>query len=123
MHSNGVEWIVDATGCPANRLRDRRRLTRLFQRLVLDLELHPIGHPHWHRFPEPGGLTGLWMLQESHLACHTFPEFGALCLNLFCCRPRPAWDWSGGLGELVGALHVSVRSLERRYVPLAVETV
>lgn len=116
--AGGVEWLVDAGGCGAEALRDVARIESLFRRVVSDLGLHPIGEPVWHRFPGPGGVTGVWLLQESHLACHTFPEHGSLCLNLFCCRPRPAFDWNGALAEALGAAHVSVRAVERDYAPV-----
>jgi S-adenosylmethionine decarboxylase len=117
VHTRGVEYVVDATGCPANALRSPARLRRLFDALVRELGLHPIGRARWHRFPGPGGITGVWMLRESHLAIHTFPEHGSLCLNLFCCRPRPAWAWETRLAELLGAQSVAVRRLEREYGP------
>jgi S-adenosylmethionine/arginine decarboxylase-like enzyme len=45
----------------------------------------------WHRFDDtpagPGGLTALYLLSESHLALHTWPERGALLLSVCCCRP------------------------------------
>ncbi len=116
--AHGIEWIVDASGCIASRLRDSRRLQRLFRTIVRDLRLHPIGEPNWHRFPDPGGVTGIWMLQESHLACHTFPEYASICINLFCCRPRPVWPWEERLAEHLGARVVSLRSLDRRYTLL-----
>ncbi len=106
---------MEASGCPASRLKDRRRLAALFRAVVKDLDLHPVGAVHWHRFPGPGGLTGLWMLRESHLACHTFPEFGSACFNLFCCRPRPAWAWRAACASLLGAKSVRVRRLRRPY--------
>ncbi|MBI2901031.1 MAG: S-adenosylmethionine decarboxylase [Planctomycetes bacterium] len=118
---HGIEWIVDATGCPPAHLRDRDRLERLFERIVEELDLHPVGRPAWHRFPDAGGLTGFWMLQESHLAVHTFPEFGSLCVNLFCCRPRRAWEWEARLAQWLGARRVSVRSFERDHGPDARE--
>ncbi len=111
----GMEWVVEASGCPASALKDRRRLTALFQAVVKDLGLHPIGSVRWHRFPGPGGLTGFWMLKESHLACHTFPEFGSACFNLFCCRPRPAWDWAKACRSRLKSRRVRVRRLERPY--------
>ena len=55
------------------------------------------------------------VLTESHLACHSFPEYGTLCLNLFCCRPRPEWDFAGHLQSIVGAQAVNVRRLDRPY--------
>ena len=62
----------------------------------------------------PGGVTGLALLSESHLACHTYPEFGVATFNLYCCRARPRWNWEAVLAEMLGATSVTVRVLERR---------
>jgi S-adenosylmethionine decarboxylase len=112
---HGREWLVEAHGCDPAALADVDTLRRLFDRVVRELALHPVAPAQWHRFPGPGGVTGLCMLAESHLACHTFPEHGSICLNLFCCRPRPEWDWEGELRALLGAAEVTVRAVERPY--------
>jgi S-adenosylmethionine decarboxylase len=111
----GIEWLVEATGCDADRLRDPRALESLFDEMIADLSLRPVAATQWHVFPGEGGVTGLCMLAESHLAVHTFPEHQSLCLNLFCCRERPDWDFAGRLPVLLGALHVEVRRLVRDY--------
>jgi S-adenosylmethionine decarboxylase len=104
---------VDAHGCSAALLRSRDSLERVFAAVVEELGLHPVAAPVWHEFPGPGGVTGLLLLSESHLACHTFPESGFAAFNLYCCRPRPEWAWGERLRELVGAQRVVVRLLER----------
>jgi len=113
----GIEWVVDAYGCSAPRLRDVPTLRALFARLISDLDLHPCGDAQWTQFAGAGGVTGVQVLSESHLACHSFPEHGTLCLNLFCCRPRPDWDFERFLRTHVGAATVTVRRLERLLVP------
>jgi S-adenosylmethionine decarboxylase len=112
---HGVEFIVDARGCDPAKLADRSALVLLLEAAVAELGLHPIGRPAFHEFPVTRGHTGFWMLMESHLAVHTWPEHGSLCLNLFCCRPRPAWDWKRRLAELVGAAEVDVHVVRRDY--------
>jgi S-adenosylmethionine decarboxylase len=111
----GLEWVVEAHGCDPSALTDLTRLDQLFDALVELLSLHPLGKTTWHQFPDTGGVTGLSLLAESHLACHTFPEFGSLCLNVFCCRPRPDADLDLLLKERFGAAHVHVRRIERPY--------
>lgn len=111
----GVEWIVDAAGCDSAALRDARTLEALFTAILAAARLTPVAPATWHRFPQPGGLTGLQVLAESHLACHTFPEHGSLCLNVFCCAARPDWDLDGLVRHVVGAAAVRVQRIERHY--------
>ena len=115
---HGIEWIVEAHGCTPDRLRDLASLKDLFARIIADLQLHPIGETQWHQFPGSGGITGLCLLSESHLACHTFPEHGTVCLNLFCCRPRDEWNFRDNLRRLLDAQSVAVQSIARQYVRL-----
>ena len=110
----GTEWLVEAVGCNADTLRDVASLQKVFARIIEDLELKVIGEPMWHEFPAPGaGVTGLSMLTESHLACHTYPEFGTATFNLYCCRTRPTWNWEENLQKILGAQSVSVTKIER----------
>jgi S-adenosylmethionine decarboxylase len=109
----GAEWLVEAAGCRAGALASVARMWALFDRIVAELDLHPVREPLFHPFPPPGGITGFVILSESHLACHSYPEHGILTVNLYCCRPRAEWPWRERLAEMVGATHVEVRQLER----------
>lgn len=109
----GTEWLVDAAGCRPETLRDPAVLLRLCERILRDLDLKVIGQGVWHQFPPPGGLTGLYLLTESHLACHTYPEHGSATFNLHCCRARPPWSWELMLREILGAGTVQVREIMR----------
>lgn len=113
--TGGCEWVVEAHGCAPHALGDIEQLQALFAEIVEDMRLHPVCAPSWHKFEGAGGVTGLLLLSESHLACHTFPEYGSICLNLFCCRPRPEWDFEKGLAEKLGAASVRVRRIDRPY--------
>jgi S-adenosylmethionine decarboxylase len=117
--TSGTEWLVEASGCEPARLKSRDALTALFDTIVKDLALKVVGTPSWHVFPHPGGITGVYLLAESHLTIHTFPEHGTACVNLFCCRPRPSWDFERGLAKHLGASDVVVRVVERNYLPSA----
>ncbi|MBZ2183762.1 MAG: S-adenosylmethionine decarboxylase [Bryobacter sp.] len=118
----GYEWLVEAYGCDPVLLGHRESLEALFSALVDGMDLHPVQPVCWHQFaspapPLPGGITGLLLLSESHLTCHTFPEHASICLNLFCCKPRPEYDFKTTLEQRLGAGSVRVRKLERPYCP------
>jgi S-adenosylmethionine decarboxylase len=110
----GKEWMVDAAGCREDDLRDVDRLRAVFERVIAELSLQVVGEPLWRKFPSPGGVTGMALLTESHLTCHTYPEFAVATFNLYCCRARPPWPWAERLREMLGAENVSVRVIERR---------
>ena len=133
---DGIEWVVEAFDADPGRLASVPALAGLVDAIVAALGLTPVGDARWHQFPAPagppaarggvvlglppaGGVTGLVLLAESHLAVHTFPEHGSLCLNLFCCRPRAEWDFAAGLAAAVGAGRVRVRRVARPYAAAA----
>jgi S-adenosylmethionine decarboxylase len=96
-------------------LASLERLQALFDQLIAELVLHPVAKPVWHQFPDTGGITGFALLSESHLACHTFPEYGSLCLNVFCCRQRDDWRFREYLMSEFAATSVGVRRIHRSY--------
>src|SRR5580765_4461018 len=109
----GTEWRGDAGGCSADIRRDVDTVRGLCEEVIADLGLRVVGDPVWHEFPQPGGVTGLYLLTESHLACHTFPETGIATFNLYCCKARPEWRWEERLTELLVATRVRVRFARR----------
>jgi S-adenosylmethionine decarboxylase len=109
----GTEWVVDAHGCDPARLRSPDALQAVFALVVRELGLSAAGDAVWRVFPGEGGITGLQLLTESHLACHTFPERGFAAFNLYCCRPRAEWPWAERLRDALGAADVQVTTLVR----------
>jgi S-adenosylmethionine decarboxylase len=112
---SGLEWIVEAHGCDAAALINQDRLEELFQLIIRELDLHPLAKTTWHQFPDTFGMTGVSLLRESHITCHTFPEYESLCLNVFCCRPRRAADFEALLKIGFAPIRVAVRQVERPY--------
>ncbi len=115
----GTEWLVDARGCRAEALRDLAVVRALLETILTRLELCVIGEGAWHKFGGEGGVTGLYLLTESHLSVHTYPEHGAATFNLYCCRPRPEFPWAQEIARVLGDadaradVHVDVRVVER----------
>ena len=104
---------MDAKGCDPERLRRPELLRGLCETVVKELSLHVVGEPLWHAFGDPGGVTGIYLLSESHLACHTYPESGWASFNLYCCRPVGAWPWEERLRGVLRADRVSVIEVDR----------
>jgi S-adenosylmethionine decarboxylase len=115
--TTGQEWLVDVSGCLPEHLKSPGALAALFEELIVRLELKVVGQPQWHVFPEPGGITGLTLLAESHLGIHTFPEHGFAALNVYCCRPRARPDFEALLARHLGAASCRVRELPRGVAP------
>lgn len=109
----GTEWLIEAESCDAEKLRDIAVLRDVFARIVADLELKTIGKDIWHQFGGENGVTGLVALTESHLACHTYPEYNFATFNLYCCRTRPEWNWEENLRETLGAKNINIQKIER----------
>ncbi|MHA3903204.1 polyamine aminopropyltransferase [Castellaniella sp. WN] len=87
----GLHLTADLYRCQsdATLLTDETALADLCRRATLDAGLTIVGEK-WHRFPDyqgqPGGVTGMLLLAESHLAVHTWPERGGVTLDVYVCN-------------------------------------
>ena len=117
----GTEWLIEAAGCDRHNLRDENVLRELFSAVISDLGLKTVGTV-WHKFDGEGGVTGIIALTESHLACHTYPEYGTATFNLYCCRTRPEWNWNEQLRQRLKAENVSITKIERGKPEASVNT-
>ena len=82
----GLHLTADLRSCrdqPA--LTEPAALRRLCLEAVAASGLTPVGEL-FYRFPAPGGVTGVVLLAESHLAVHTWPELGAVTLDAYVCN-------------------------------------
>ena len=104
----------------ANGCATKPRSIRYCRNVIADLGLRTVGSV-WHKFDGEGGVTGLIALTESHLACHTYPEYGTATFNLYCCRTRPEWDWDTNLKAALGRSNVTVTKIERGEVPTGIK--
>jgi len=120
--TTGAEWIVDARGCIEEGLRRLSSVQDFCGLVIRELSLQVVGEAQWHQFAAPGGVTGLYLLTESHLAVHTFPELGLITLNLYCCRPRQEFDWTAALESHFGSTDVRVIRIARGGLPVGFES-
>lgn len=84
---NGLHLTADLRGCNTRQpaFTDSAALRQLCLRAVLERRLRAVGEL-FHRFDSGGGVTGVVLLAESHLAVHTWPELAAVTIDVYVCN-------------------------------------
>lgn len=90
---HGLHLTADLQGCPVAQpaMVSPAALEALCRAAVAEVGLHAVGGL-FHGFParegsgEPSGVTGVVLLAESHVAIHTWPELGAVTLDVYVCN-------------------------------------
>ncbi len=82
----GAHFTADLHECAARSLLvEPAALRTLCLRAVAEAGLTPVGEL-FHHFAPGGGITGVVLLAESHLAVHTWPELAAVTLDAYVCN-------------------------------------
>ena len=83
----GLHLTADLRSCAGASagMTEPAALRALCLHAVAQAGLQAVGEL-FHRFPPPGGVTGVVLLAESHLAVHTWPELGAVTLDVYVCN-------------------------------------
>jgi S-adenosylmethionine decarboxylase len=83
----GLHLTADLRGCNSALavMVDVAALRQLCLQAVVQAGLTAVAEL-FHRFPAPGGITGVVLLAESHLAVHTWPEMAAVTVDVYVCN-------------------------------------
>ena len=82
-HALSKHLLVDLYGCPADLLNDVTALEKVMIEAAQRAGATVI-NSMFHHF-SPFGVSGVVVIQESHLTIHTWPEQGFAAVDLFTC--------------------------------------
>jgi S-adenosylmethionine decarboxylase proenzyme len=110
---DGIHLLGEWYGCPAATPEFTRAdaLRKLCVDAARAAGLTVVGES-FYQF-QPQGVTGTVLLAESHLAIHTWPEFGFVTVDVYVCNL--ATDNSGKAEHLFRALEAALRPTRTRF--------
>jgi S-adenosylmethionine decarboxylase len=107
----GKHLLVEYRDCDRETLNNPSRIEQLMRRAALEASATVVASV-FHPF-SPQGVTGVVVVEESHLSIHTWPEHGYAAVDFYTCgdcRPRRAHEY---LHRALGARRSEVMTVER----------
>jgi len=86
MDTIGYHYVVEASGCDPEVLKDPNRIREIFMNAakVGNMEIKA---SYFFRF-SPTGVSGVVIVAESHISVHTWPEEGYAALDVYTCGEK-----------------------------------
>jgi S-adenosylmethionine decarboxylase proenzyme len=80
----GRHLLAEFGGCDPSALADLEGVSRAMREAAVAAGATVVTHS-FHRFGGGGGISGVVVIAESHLAIHTWPEHAFAAVDLFTC--------------------------------------
>jgi len=87
----GMHLMLDAYGAPAKYLDDMKRVYKFLFHLPEMIGMHRLSTPLVINAEEsatgrdPGGISGVVLIAESHISIHTFAKRGFFTFDMYSC--------------------------------------
>lgn len=83
MTTKGIHIIVELSNCDADIINSLTEVKKIltYAALCANAEIKELA---FHRF-SPQGVSGVVVIAESHIAVHTWPEYGYAALDIYTC--------------------------------------
>ncbi|MBD3307947.1 S-adenosylmethionine decarboxylase proenzyme [candidate division KSB3 bacterium] len=112
MEALGTALTVELYNCNPYLLNDVQRVEHLLTEAALAAKA-TIVETVFHRF-SPQGVSGVVVIAESHLAIHTWPEYGYAAIDIFTCGDTiDPWVACHHLKTTFQADHYEAREIQR----------
>ena len=107
----GKQIVLDLYGCSAELLHDPLTVEAILLEAA-DAMGATVVTSNFHHF-SPLGVSGVVVIQESHLAIHTWPEHGYCAVDIFTCGEIDLAAGVALVSERFGAGRRELRELVR----------
>lgn len=108
----GHHLIVDSIVGDTGILRDVHSLEASFRRVFASHRVKVLDFVS-HTFPGHGGVTGVFLLAESHASFHTWPEHRLMCSDFFTCGNVDPLSVSRMIGHEIRGENIRVQVVPR----------
>ncbi|MEM3437691.1 MAG: adenosylmethionine decarboxylase [Nitrososphaerales archaeon] len=81
----GIHIIAELLGVDSEKISRVEGIRNIFDRVISESNLKVVSS-NFYQF-EPYGVSAVYLLRESHLSVHTWPEYGYIALDIFTCGP------------------------------------
>ncbi|HNX37530.1 MAG TPA: adenosylmethionine decarboxylase [Candidatus Cloacimonadota bacterium] len=112
MQALGRQILVEFYDCDTEILKDEQAIrTAMIEACLIGKAT--VVTDTFHSF-SPFGVSGVVVIAESHVAIHTWPEYGFAAVDIFTCGETIApWDLFHHLNKALGCKHHSNMELKR----------
>jgi S-adenosylmethionine decarboxylase proenzyme len=103
--------LVEYTGCAASALDDLKRIEQLMNQAVRAAGATVVASV-FQPF-EPHGVSGVVVIEESHISIHTWPEHGYAAVDFYTCGQADPEVANEVLAAGLGAAHTEAMYVDR----------
>ena len=90
----GKHLLVEGLTKTSNHLTDQDFIEKVFDQIIKKIQITAVLPPIVYQFPPRvknkqntlGGITAFYIIAESHLSIHTWPENNYFAFDLFSCK-------------------------------------
>jgi len=111
MNFLGKHFLAEFYDCNRDVLNDETKISGIMTEAVR-VSGSTIIRPFFHKF-SPHGISGIIVIAESHLAVHTWPEYGFAALDIFSCHDLNYSETLKYISNNIGAGRYSIISIKR----------
>lgn len=97
----GYQYTVDFYGCDASKINSKNFVEKTLLEAASLMQLTVV-NTTIHEF-SPIGISGVVVIEESHIAIHTWPEYEYVAIDIFTCND--SYDLQNGIAFLTDAFN------------------